>query len=498
MTLGALFSSAAEQWRDTVAVQDLATGNHLTFSQFVAALVGFGDFLTRLSLPRGARIGILSDASIPYLVADYGTMVNGYVRVPLDPSLSPRELESQIEDADIALLLYGTAGQAQALSLGSVPSQPLPTAWAGRGASFPATAPNTLASLNYTGGTTGQPKAVMHTHGSLTAVISNIRLARPTSVGDVLLNVRPLWPIASISVLAHLCSGGTVVLGGRFNPAAFLSQLDTTAAVFSSLVPTQLGRLVRHEAETPSAPKHLLNLRSLDVGAAALSQDVLDGATALLGPRLSILYGMTEAPWSFYLPADVLASLRRAGQSSGAVGFALNTVQARLTDQDPISRKGEIEISGPHLMAGYWKRPDLTAAILRDGWLTTGDLGERDHDGLLHVVGRRKEIIRTGGMSVQPREVAEALMEHPVVQDVHVFALPDPEWGERICAAIVLQADRHVPATTLIEHCRGILSRHKVPKQILFVPHLPRSHYGKVQQTKLLEMLGEDITKGST
>ncbi|WP_215747599.1 class I adenylate-forming enzyme family protein [Gluconobacter sp. P1C6_b] len=498
MTLGSFFSRAARQWPKATAVQDLTSSEHLTFEQFAAALVGFGAFLTNLSIPQGARIGILSEASIPYLVADYGAMANGYIRVPFDPSLSPQELKSQIADAGIALLLYGNAAEAQAQSLTDILCRPLPTEWNETAPPLPAPADSDLASLNYTGGTTGQPKAVMHTQGSLSAVIGNISLARPTSPQDVLLNVRPLWPIASISVLAHLCNGGTVVLGGRFSPATFLAQLETTAAAFSSLVPTQIARLIQYEAEIPSPPRPLPHFRSLDVGAAALSQDILDRATSLLGPRLSILYGMTEAPWSFYLPAPVLASLRKAGTSAGAVGFALKTVQARLSDQDPLSHAGEIEVSGPHLMAGYWKRPELTATTLRGGWLATGDLGERDGDGLLRIVGRRKEIIRTGGMSVQPSEVVEALSEHSSVQDVHVFGLPDPEWGERVCAAVVLHAGEQVQAEQLIQHCRRMLSRHKVPKQIQFVPQLPRSHYGKVQQARLLEILETGTTPGKT
>ncbi|MBS1103496.1 acyl--CoA ligase [Gluconobacter sp. Dm-62] len=493
MTLGAFFSRASTQWPDATAMQDLTSGQRLTFAEVGKALAGFGAFLVNRSIPQGARIGILADASIPYLIADYGAMANGYVRVPLDPSLSPLELKSQIADAGIALLLYGSTAAIQAQDLTNAPCLPLPNSWDETAPPLPLPTGDDLASLNYTGGTTGQPKAVMHTQGSLSAVVTNISLARPTSPQDVLLNVRPLWPIASVSVLAHLCSGGTIVLGGRFNPATFLSTLERTAATFSSLVPTQISRLIHHESETPSAPKALPHFRSLDVGAAALSSEILDKATSLLGPRLSILYGMTEAPWSFYLPAPVLAALRQTERSAGAVGFALETVKGRLTDPDTLSGAGEVEISGPHLMAGYWKRPDLTAATLQNGWLRTGDLGELDPQELLRIVGRRKEIIRTGGMSVQPSEVAETLLDHTAVQDAHVFGLPDPEWGERICAVVVLHSGQSVSAEQLVEYCKTVLSRHKVPKQIQFVSHLPRSHYGKVQQGKLLEILKTDV-----
>ncbi|MFT8473110.1 class I adenylate-forming enzyme family protein [Acetobacter persici] len=496
MSVQNLFLNAAARWPDTVALHEPATGQTLSFGDMQTALQGFGAFLAAQGVTPGARIGILADASIPYLIADYGSMVCGYVRVPFDPSLSVEELRNQISDADIAILLHDPTHAELAEQAAGATCVSLPKNWpisdAPTALTVSETALSTLASLNYTGGTTGQPKAVMHTQGSLNAIVNNIGLARPTDVGDVLLNVRPLWPIASVSVLAHLCHGGSVVLGGRFNPTTFLSLLERTKAAYSSLVPTQIARLVQYIAEqgdVPESRKTLPFFRSLDVGAASLPSELLEKAISLLGPRLSILYGMTEAPWSFYLPAADLTALHAAGNSIGAVGHPLRQVQVRLSATISPLNAGEVEICGPHLMAGYWKQPEKTASVLQDGWLATGDLGVMDNTHLLKIVGRSKEIIRSGGMSIQPSEVVECLLSHTSVAEAHAFGAADPEWGERVCAAIVLHADAYIQEADLILHCKQRLSRHKVPKQILFVSHLPRSHYGKVQQAKLLKLL---------
>lgn len=496
MSLQYFFANAAKKWPNVFALHELATGQKLTFQQLAIALRGFASFLEAHGLAKGARIGILADASIPYLIADYGSMAYGYVRVPFDPSLSVEELRNQIADAEIAILLHDHAHADTAYQAGGNICLSLPALWQNEQSHITCSSDGrlapSLASLNYTGGTTGQPKAVMHTQTSLVAIINNIGLARPTSAGDVLLNVRPLWPIASVSVLAHLCHGGTVILGDRFNPANFLSLLHTTNAAYSSLVPTQITRLLQHiqtHGNIPDHPIHLPFFRSLDVGAASLAPEILEKAMQLLGPRLSILYGMTEAPWSFYLPAPKLAILHKRGSSAGAVGFPLQNVQARLISSTRPDNVGEVEISGPHLMAGYWKQPDKTASVLRYGWLATGDLGILDKTYFLKIVGRRKDIIRSGGMSVQPKEVAECLLSHPDVADTHVFGISDPEWGERVCAAVVPSASIKIETEELILYCKKHLSRHKVPKQIIFLQQLPRSHYGKIQQAKLLKLL---------
>lgn len=492
MDISTLLAQAACKWPDALALSEPASARRLTFLQLDQALSAFGETLDQLAVEPGARVALLADASIDYLIADYGCMANGRVRVPLDPTLSPVELLAQLRDADAALLLFSSqyAELADALRSAGIDCRALSTLTAtdrSPDAPRPARPAQSLASLNYTGGTTGVPKAVMHRHASLCAVLQNIVMARGAQPGDVLLNVRPLWPIAAVAVLAHLLSGGQVVLGGRFDSKTFIAQLAAQQVAFSSLVPTQLLRLLR---ENGSAAAQLPAFKSLDIGAAALTGEVLDGSFILFDGRIAVLYGMTEAPWSCYLPAAQMAALRQAGESAeGVVGRSLFSAAMRI-DRADANGVGEILLAGPQLMAGYWQQPQLSAEVLVDGWLRSGDLGRIRADGQLEVLGRCKDIIRSGGKSVQPGEVEQALLGHAAVREAHVFGLADVEWGEQVCAAVVLEPGQALSTEALVEHCRGQLSRYKVPRRLWFIEELPRSHYGKVQKKRLLEILG--------
>ncbi|MCO8163633.1 AMP-binding protein [Pseudomonas sp. LJDD11] len=491
MDISTLLSQAAHKWPERIALYEPAVHRSLSFADLDRQLTAFGLALERLNVQAGARVALLAEASINYLLADYGCMATGRVRVPLDPALSGEELLAQVRDAGAQLLLFSSHYQALAgqLRQAGVPCLALEGFAEASALPLPARAAQpaqALASLNYTGGTTGLPKAVMHRHASLCAVLQNIVMARGAVPGDVLLNVRPLWPIAAVAVLGHLLSGGQVVLGGRFEAPAFIGQLREHQAAFSSLVPTQLLRLLR---EAGTAAADLPSLKTLDIGAAALASEVLEGACQLFGSRLSVLYGMTEAPWSCYLSVAQMAATRAAGESAqGLVGRPVFSAALRI-DQPDEQGVGEILIAGPQLMAGYWQQPELTARTLADGWLRSGDLGSIRADGLLSVQGRCKDIIRSGGKSVQPSEVEQSLRELAQVTDVHVFGLADLEWGEQVCAAVVLSEPGALSDQQLIEHCRARLSRFKVPRRIWFLNELPRSHYGKVQQNRLLAEL---------
>jgi acyl-CoA synthetase (AMP-forming)/AMP-acid ligase II len=491
MDISTLFTQAARKWPQALAIKDLRSQRQLTYAELDHALDAFGAGLDRLDVGEGERVALLADTSLDYLLADYGCMANGRVRVPLDPSLAANELLAQIRDAGARVLLFSASSTvvAAALQEQGVTCVALTavTNRAAAGRARPAQGRSNLASLNYTGGTTGAPKAVMHTHASLCAVVQNIVMARGAVPGDVLLNVRPLWPIAAIALLAHLLSGGPLVLAERFDATTFVDQLQQQQAAFSSLVPTQLLRVLR---EPRGEPPELDALKSVDIGAAAIAPSVLDDALRLFGPRLSVLYGMTEAPWSCYLSAAQMEQLRVGGESAeGLVGRPVFAAGLRI-DRADTNGIGEIMLAGPQLMAGYWQQPALSADVLQQGWLHSGDLGRIREDGLLHVMGRSKEIIRSGGKSIQPGEVIECLLNHPQVGDAHVFGQADLEWGEQVCAAVVIKPGASLSIEQLQAYCREQLSRFKVPRQVYFVEALPRSHYGKIQLNRLLEQIG--------
>lgn len=512
MNFATFFHTLAERWPDTVALIDAASGRQWRFPELAAEIRARAAALAANDLRQGDRVALLDDGSPDYVFADYAAMAGGFVRVPLDPSLAAEELLAQLLDAEAALLLFSarheaTVDRIKTLAPRSVASTRLedlaPAAAQLDGAAAASTtapggdvAGQDIASLNYSGGTTGAPKAIVHTQESLLAAVRNVVLVRNIRPGETLVNIRPLWPIAALVVLGHLAAGGTVVLGGtpHFSAPHLAELLRRHRAVTTSLVPTHLVRLLRDIA--PSGLR-FPDLRFIDIGAAALPDGVMEHALAVLGPRLAGIYGLTEAPWSCYrAPADWSDMLRAGEDPSGLVGRPTPGSEIRIVDGDgrPLDagRDGEICIRGRHVMQGYLKRPDLNEQVFADGWLRTGDLGHLDDAGRLFIRGRLKDLIRSGGKSVQPQEVEAVLRRHPAVADAAVLGLADEEWGETVAAAVILHAAASVDE--LLAFCRTQLSTHKRPRIVRILDEFPRSHYGKIQQSRLRQLLSEPET----
>jgi len=487
-----------------------------TYADFVGRLQRVANALRGIGLERGDRVGILLPDTHEDLETDYGIMAGGLVRVPLDPRLGRAELLAQLADSGARGLVFAAASAERVLDLPAelpalralvqVDGAQAPRATArprslAAGAQLyayealladarpdapPVGDGGDLASLNYTGGTTGQPKAVMISHRNLLATVHNILSDRRVYADDVFLNVRPLWPIAAVTLLAQVLGGATVVLGGRFQAERFLRLLQEHRATASSLVPTLLIRLLD---QADPRRYDLTALRTIDHGAAAIPPEVFLQAIDALGPRISVLYGQTEAPWTNYLPGADLADPTRRERLMRTVGRELFGYRVVVRGDDgaplPAGEPGEITIQGDHVMQGYWQQPEATALALRDGWLYTGDLGRLDEEGYLTIVGRKKEVIRPGGNTVLPVEVEHVLLSHPAVAEAAVIGVPDREWGESVKAFVVLRAGASASADELIEHCRRHLASFKKPREVVFIETLPRSHYGKVLKTQL-------------
>jgi acyl-CoA synthetase (AMP-forming)/AMP-acid ligase II len=502
MHIGAQWRELAQQRGDHVAIID-DTGRW-SYRDLHARIARLGHALAGLGLSKGDRIALLVPDIREYLEADYAIMSAGFVRVPLDPRLTGAELAALLRYAGAAALVTHVSfaptvteltGEVESLrhivSIGGDGSgdglghdyeallegasdQPLPP---GDG--------DDVATLNFTGGTTGAPKAAMLRHRNLMAVARNTIDGFGISGDSVFLNVRPLWPIAQVILMSHLFTGATVVLR-RFDPERFALLVQQAGATRTSLVPTQLLRCLDY---LRPADERLRRLQAIHVGGSRILPVVFERTLEIVGPRIGVLYGLTEAPITCYLPPQALDGVRTGRIHS--VGRVLGDYEVKLLESDDVpsagsGRSGEVLIRGDNVMAGYWQDEPATRTSLRDGWLHTGDVGEFDEGGNLHIVGRLKDVIRSGSTTIIPKEVEDVIVLHPAVAEVAVIGLPDVEWGEAVTAFVVTKPGMSVAERDLVEHCRTRLAGYKKPRSIRFVASLPRSHYGKVLRAQLI------------
>jgi acyl-CoA synthetase (AMP-forming)/AMP-acid ligase II len=497
MHIGAHLAALAGSQAEHVAIVDDA--GRWPFQRFYARLVRFGNAMRGLGLQKGDRVALLLPDIREYLEVDYGTMAAGFVRVPLDPRLTRSELANLLRFAGVRVLVTHSsfADRVDRLTDEIEALQGIVVVGGGPGLAYEslleqssenAIVPGSgddLATLNFSGGTTGAPKAVMLRHRNLMTVAQNT--IKGFEIGDdaVFLNVRPLWPIAQVILMSHLFAGATVVLGGRADPDRLAGLIGETGATRTSLVPTQLVRWIDHLSVRDAGLPHL---EAIYVGGSRIPAQVFEAALDRLGPRIGVLYGMTEAPICSYLtPRSLDADQGRRARLMESVGRPLPGYRIAI---DGDEGSGEVLVQGGNVMAGYWQNETVTRTALREGVLHTGDIGTLDDEGNLFIVGRLNDVIRSGASSILPKEVEDVIATHPAVDEVAVLGLPDIEWGEAVTAFIVLKPGLSASEHDIQQHCRARLAGYKKPRAVRFVASLPRSHYGKVIRAELLALAG--------
>src|SRR3954451_13211771 len=342
-----------------------------------------------------------------------------------------------------------------------------------------------LAGLFYTGGTTGAAKGVMLTHRNLVANATHMQMCWPFTPDTCWLVVAPLFHAAgSIAVLSTVWNAGRHVLLPAFDPATVLDLVERERVTATLVVPSMLAAI---NEEQLARPRDVSSLRLVSFGGAPSATQTLSRAhQAFPAARLLHLYGATEtAPIATALLGveDVLDTPRARSCGQPAVGV---DVEIRTADGAPAAagEVGEVAVRGPNVMGAYWNKPDQTAAVLRDGWYLTGDLGYTDDQAFVYLVDRLRDMIVTGGENVYSTEVEDVLYRHPAVGEAAVFGVPDERWGEAVHAVVVPRAA--VSAEELVAHCRGAIAGYKVPKAIeLRAEPLPKSGAGKVLKREL-------------
>ncbi len=343
--------------------------------------------------------------------------------------------------------------------------------------------------LMYTSGTTGTPKGVMLTQLNLIANACAISTEHALSAQDRVPMVLPLYHINAfvVNMLAPLVHGGSIVMTPKFSAHQFWNLATQYACTWINLVPTIISYLLEGSAPPREALHRIRFCRS---ASAALPVEYLQAFEAKFGIGIVETMGLTEtAAPSFSNPIG--ATQRKAGAVGRASGCQAKVIDAQLSDVTD-GTIGEIVIQGPHMMRGYYKNPQATQdAFTPDGWLRTGDLGYRDQDGFFFVTGRIKELIIKGGENIAPREIDEALLQHPDVLEAAVVGIPDKHYGQVIRACVILREGHLADSENLRQFCNEKLGRFKTPAEFLFVKDLPRGPSGKIQRLKLLDLIPE-------
>lgn len=345
--------------------------------------------------------------------------------------------------------------------------------------------PSSIATIIYTSGTSGFPKGVARSHDANTWACVNAALGQPRTTADVEIFVLPLFGVAFIfQVMPMILSGGTVVLDRAFNAARSWELLEQHRATRIFLAPTMINSMLDvegHESREISA------LRVLNT-AYEFPESVRRRTQERFGDIVAYMYGLTEAQLCCSSAAEFVAD------PTGA-GHAMGLTRVRIVDEQrtPVASGvvGEITFEGPSLMTGYDGRDEATAEALIDGWLYTGDLGFLDDQGRIHVTGRKKEMIKTGGFSVDPIEVEQAIMDFPGVREAAVVGVPDDHWGEVVMAFVAGTSEVEQGEGDLIAFVRSRMTGYKCPKRVAFLPELPKNPTGKIARGELRKIAAD-------
>jgi malonyl-CoA/methylmalonyl-CoA synthetase len=473
-------------------------GKEWTYERLRGRVEAFAAALRSWGFRPGERVALFLGNHPDFLVAYLGTHLAGGVTVPVNGSYRRTELRHIFEDAGVRLCVTDEEGRPELERVrGDLPTLERVVERGEdfddfvRGAdAFDPRMPggDDLAMIAYTSGTTGRSKGAMLLHRNLLANAEAIRAAWGWTADDHLLLTLPLFHSHGLMVGAHgtLLAGASAELRRGFDAAEVYDALLGGGFTLFFGVPTMYARLLREAEERAERPRPM---RLYVSGSAPLSPHAFEEFERVFGERILERYGMTETGMNLTNPYE-------GERRPGTVGMPFPGQEARVVEVEtrepqPAGEVGEIEVRGPHVFAGYWGRPEATAESLdNEGWFRTGDLGSVGEDGYFRISGRKKELIITGGYNVYPKEVEEVLEGCPGVAEVAVIGLPDPEFGEKVTAAVV-RDDEALTAEEVVEFCREDLAGYKKPRRVEFVDALPRNALGKVLKHEVREKLME-------
>jgi long-chain acyl-CoA synthetase len=510
MPLDQILSKSAENFGEKAAI--VWNDKEYSFKDLDSMSNKFAHALLEKGLTKGDRVCIFMQNSPEFVVSHFGIIKAGCITVPLNVMYRKRELVHMVNDSGATVMVTSEGNLPYVLEVRNdlkslreiiVTSSNVPEGCLSfyrlleNGVDKPTDVRNAdddVAVICYTSGTTGSAKGAMITHSNFISNISTLSQLWELTDRDKLMMALPMFHVHGLGIAVHgmVYCGYTMVLLERFDAKKVMEGIDKYKCTVFMGVPTMYIKLL----ELDDCKYDLSSMRLWTVGSAPMPVDAMEKFKERYGFELLERYGMTET-------AVVIASNPLKGKRKpGSVGLPIPGVEVKIVDDEdnplPVNEVGEIVVRGPNVMKGYWNRPQETEEAFRNGWFHTGDLGKIDEEGYLHIVGRKKEMIISGGFKVFPREVEEVLHTHPKVKEVAVVGIPDPVRGESVKAYIVLKDGTTATEKELDEYCRNNLAAFKVPRIYEFVSSIPRTPSGKIlnrllSQAKVKDLMIPDV-----
>jgi long-chain acyl-CoA synthetase len=459
----------------------------LTYDEFREAALRVAAGLRSRGVEPGDRVGMVLPNVLSFPVVFYGALLAGAAVVPMNPLLKAREIEYYLTDSGARLIVAGTQSAepaAEAAAAVGVDSVTVDLAMprevmADEGLDAPVErADSDTAVILYTSGTTGQPKGAELTHAGLN---SNARTTQETLLegtpDDVIMGCLPLFHVFGLTCSLNACvlAGASLTLIPRFDGGKALDVIERDGVTVFEGVPTMFSAML-HQPDTDK--RDVSSLRLCVSGGSAMPVEVMRSFEETFGCIVLEGYGLSET--------SPVASFNHphAERKPGSIGTPIRGVEMRLVDDEgadvPAAEVGEIAIRGENVMKGYWQREEETAKAIPDGWFRTGDLARQDEEGYYFIVDRKKEMIIRGGYNVYPREIEEALYEHPAVAEAAVIGIAHPDLGEEVAAAVALKPGASAEVDELRNFVKERVAAYKYPRHLWLVDSLPKGPTGKI------------------
>ena len=512
MLIGDIATNNARRYPDKRALLD--AGRVHTWAQVDERARRLAGYLSGRGLEPGDRVMVIARNCIEWPEISFGLAKAGLIAVPVNIRLAPDEVAHVRHDCGVRAVIihadHHDKFKAELSDLTTVltigPDYESMLAAADATPPHVAIAPDDVAVILYTSGTTGRAKGVMHTHRALLYQAADTNLVTEANRSDVMLATTPFFTAGGmVRTVSWLYLGQTMVIHQRFDPQAVIDEIERSGITFTTFIPTMLHRTLAILEDGP--PRDMSSLRRISYGSAPVPPGLARKAMELLGCDLQQRYGLTECGGqaTILTPQDHRDILDGRASIATSCGQENPMCSIRIVDADgndlPAGEIGEIVIVSPANAIGYWNRPKQTEKTFRPDGLRSGDLGYLDPDNYLHITGRMTDMIISGGFNVYPAEIERVIAHHTGVDMVAVVGVPDPEWGETPVAVIIAKSHitNHDALTSeLTALCRTELAGYKQPRRYEYRDEFPLGPAGKILKHKIADSLTSTTGSQST